>query len=90
MEEKQRLKEEEKAERARQREIEKAERDKAKAEEKAAKEKAARHPLDDDILAVELAEEAKENGVPRNTFTSHSQAGVATERTGARRRGVRG
>ena len=68
MEEKQRLKEEEKAERARQREIEKAERDKAKAEEKAAKEKAARYPLDDDILAVELAEEAKETGVPLETL----------------------
>lgn len=68
MEEKHRLKEEEKAERARQREIEKAERDKAKAEEKAAKEKAARYPLDDDILAVELAEEAKETGVPLETL----------------------
>ena len=42
MEEKQRLKEEEKAERARQREIEKAERDKAKAEEAAKKRAEAR------------------------------------------------
>ena len=68
MEEKARLKDEEKQERARQREIEKAEKEKAKAEEKAAKEKAARYPLDDDILALELAEEAKETGVPLETL----------------------
>ncbi|OUS47395.1 hypothetical protein BE221DRAFT_190948 [Ostreococcus tauri] len=67
-EEKSRLKEEEKAERAKQREIEKAEKEKAKAEEKAAKERAARYPLDDDILAIELAEEAKEAGVPLETL----------------------
>lgn len=62
--EKQRLKDEERAEKAKQRELEKIEREKAKAAEKAAKEKAARYPLDDDVLAVELAEEAKETGVP--------------------------
>jgi len=77
IEEKNRLKEEEKAERAKQRETEKAERDKAKAEEKAAKEKAARYPLDDDILAVELAEESKETGVPLETLLKPIPAPVS-------------
>ena len=64
MSEKNRLKEQEKAEKAALREREKQERDALKAAEKARKEKEARYPLDDDILAIELAEEAKEAGVP--------------------------
>ena len=64
MSEKNRLKEQEKAEKAAVREREKQERDALKAAEKVRKEKEARYPLDDDILADELAEEAKEAGVP--------------------------
>ena len=64
MSEKNRLKEQEKAEKAAMREREKQERDALKAAEKVRKEKEARYPIDDDMLAIELAEEAKEAGVP--------------------------